>query len=601
MMKQKVYCLIVAAGFMSMVLFMHSPSVAQTMVSGPSMNRLDAKSLFGNPALTSFTSSGLSMGIRGYQLGFLDTNYRLNDQYISLHTRNLWVSNLAGALQVVQHQTPLLDETAFGGSLSYRVTPKLAAGAQISVLHFGYNEKDFDLVDPNDPVFATGSSRTTWNSTLGILYQPVHNASLSAGLRNINRPVLSPSGDGYRMPLEGFVGGSYSVGAFRGMMDLHLNDYGLKSYLYAEVFTTRGDYVRLGTDDVFEVFEIDAQVNTGRGLNVNYQLQYPLTDVGSLGRGTHLIGVSFQFNRSRAVPKQRDLPVGDLAYAFPVAEPPPALQLVVKAEDEHVFMKEIEIRYIVDEQIEDERLARLSIRDLPNTDALTGTVDLPFRDRERVPSVPTSIEMSSSYSGKYNRFLDQITSWATEEQDRILTIVAANGNPLRAAGIRNRIAESAAKPIGIAIQTTSMDSLRQKSDTAPLTRAMLENQNTVFVEPNDVTVNVLLTSSPRVASWKLVVENDRNEIVKTITGNGMLPSDIVWNWQDDNGRYVEPGVYKYYLEASDVRGGSVRSNERIIYVQKVLRKITVRISEIPDHIDELLDSYDEVDLILKND
>ena len=602
MTKQKVITFFVVAAITLIILFTYTSAVvAQTMVTGPTMNRLDTKSIFGNPALTSFASSGLSMGIRGYQLGFLDNNYRLNDQYISLHSRNLFVTDLAGGFHIVQRQTPLLDETALGGSLAYRLSPKLAAGIQFSVLHYGYNEDDFDLVDPNDPVFSSGTSKTTWNTTLGVLYKPVHNISLSAGLRNLNHPVLSPSGDQYRLPREAFAGGSYSIGAFRGMLDLRLNEFGLKSYLFAELFSIRGDYLRVGTDDAFELMEIDAQLNTGRGLNVNYQLQYPLNDVGSLGRGTHLIGVSFPFNRSRAIPKQRDLPQSDLAYAWPVAEPEPALQLVVKADNEHVYMKEVEIRYVVDERITDERLSRLSLGDLPNTDAVSGNVTLPFRDREQVPSAPTSIEMSRSYSNKYNQFLDQITGWAKEEQERLLTIVAANGNPLRATGIRNRITGSSSDPVRVSIQNAEMDSLQQTISDIPLTRAMLEDQQTLIVEPDEVLIKVLLSSSPRVAEWRLTVENDQGEIVKTITGNGTLPPIISWNWQNNDRRYVDPGVYSYYLEATNTQGRTVRSNKRLIYVQKVVRKITVRISEIPENLDELIDSYDEIDLILKND
>jgi hypothetical protein len=146
-----------------------------------------------------------------------------------------------------------------------------------------------------------------------------------------------------------------------------------------------------------------------------------------------------------------------------------------------------------------------------------------------------------------------------------------------------------------------MDSLQQTISDIPLTRAMLEDQQTLIVEPDEVLIKVLLSSSPRVAEWRLTVENDQGEIVKTITGNGTLPPIISWNWQNNDRRYVDPGVYSYYLEAMNTQGRTVRSNKRLIYVQKVVRKITVRISEIPENLDELIDSYNEIDLILKND
>lgn len=600
---------------------------AQDYVNGPSANRFDTKSALYNPALISFMPSGLSMGIRGYQLGFLENNYRHYDQYLMIQTPELGLQNLGSAFQLMQQKTPLLNRTSMSGALSYRLNSSLSAGVQLSMMHYAYNTDDFDLVDPGDPVFGTASSKTTLNSNIGVFYTPTAETSLSAGVRNINRPKISPGETGYQLPRELFLGGSYRYRNVRALADIRWNDLGLKSYFFGEVFSSDGHYLRLGTDDTFEVLELDLQLNTKKRMQFHYQVQYARNDVGSLGSGTHMVGIRFGLNRTEKdnLPEIFDDSVEQFtadAESIPVTEIEDGVEeslaatyYNVSSTTEFLQVREIEVVYEVAEHVDDERLSKLKFGDLPTADPATGELMKPISNRSAESATADSSSIMDAYSDNYERFFNQITTWSETDDSRRINLVTPEDQTSRATSLKNRIQSDSSDTTSasnlVIVQKTSavnedgtdsgapMESQALNRDLA-VTRALLQDRKSVSFEPSAASFTISTNATADVQNWVLVIENDQSVRIRTITGEGAVPTTITWDWLTEQGQPIAPGVYKYYVEATDRRGSTTISNNRALYVQKVHRKVTIQISDIPDNLNDLLERFDEVDLILKN-
>ena len=83
----------------------------------------------------------------------------------------------------------------------------------------------------------------------------------------------------------------------------------------------------------------------------------------------------------------------------------------------------------------------------------------------------------------------------------------------------------------------------------------------------------------------------------TFAGSGQLPDELAWDWLDDTGTVIAPGVYQYRLYWTDQQGERHASNRRKVYVQKFLRKVTVRVTR---DIEPLQQDADRIELRIQH-
>ena len=90
-------------------------------------------------------------------------------------------------------------------------------------------------------------------------------------------------------------------------------------------------------------------------------------------------------------------------------------------------------------------------------------------------------------------------------------------------------------------------------------------------------------------SWMLAIRDEDDELVWARTGEGALPKSIRWEAVSDSGDTIPGGVYRFQLTWTDAGGGVGKSNEHSLYVRKVLRRITLEVTQDPSQFDNGVD------------
>ncbi|MFQ5627292.1 MAG: hypothetical protein ACE5I1_00915 [bacterium] len=82
--------------------------------------------------------------------------------------------------------------------------------------------------------------------------------------------------------------------------------------------------------------------------------------------------------------------------------------------------------------------------------------------------------------------------------------------------------------------------------------------------------------------WQLTITDAKGRAVKTFSGKNKLPSQIEWDWQDDRGATVPPGIYSCKLTAR-----TIYNNDRIapagpLPVVLAKRKVKLKFGKEPN-------------------
>jgi len=244
-----------------------------------------------------------------------------------------------------------------------------------------------------------------------------------------------------------------------------------------------------------------------------------------------------------------------------------------------------------------EALAHLSEYDLGELGDDPRIDRSPYRETEQptVP-IPESVQFTSTISPQYSQAIDFILEKLGRNEIESVDILADDGSEMRAAGLRNELRTQSGKPI-----TVRKISLTTEGDTArfasPVHPDMVIDENISEMEPASARIQAINTYSGSIRNWELQITDAGENAIHTIRGNSSLPGTIEWDWRLDNGEFIEPGVYSYVLSWASADGSQYQSNLRSLYVQKILRKITINITK---DIQKILNDPDAIEIILKN-
>lgn len=76
-------------------------------------------------------------------------------------------------------------------------------------------------------------------------------------------------------------------------------------------------------------------------------------------------------------------------------------------------------------------------------------------------------------------------------------------------------------------------------------------------------------AAAQVASWTITIRNDREEVVRTLSGASALPASVSWDGRLDSGRSIAGGeIYQYQLEAVFADGAVAASPRRLVGVNR---------------------------------
>jgi hypothetical protein len=571
---------------------------SQDFIEGTSVSTMDVKSILINPAILSFRSSQVSMGVKIYQIGFDERNqtgYRQG--FFSISDPTLITRNLGVGLHINYFDSPIFSKSQAGFSLSYRILNTLSAGVSATVLHHGYNTSKFDLIDPNDPVFESGSSTFSLNSSFGLMYIPAPNLHIAVGVRNLNTPTISLIDDAYTLERQFFLGTSYSLNNWRAILELKQlgDDSELQAFL--ESFSTRGFYARMGTNNRFDSGIAEFQAFLFGSLSVNYQFQMPLNNLVGASFGTHMISFVFDFNRIPNVPPRAQPNASLLEYSFVHKNPIVNTGIIIHSDSDHLRVLEQNIDRKVSDTVPQAALESLSGYDLFYFDPDSDSLLVPYQNLVETGPTSQSISITESITRRYDQTLNDLIQNVGRKQIDALTFIINDGTSVRASGLRNRL--MAGSPNNL-----KMEVLKNVSNTADsmmtdqqFSTSLLRSESRTVLAPDTTRVNIFVTQDIDIRSWEFVVENSQGQVEYQYRGTGYPPNEFKWDFKDSNGVVLQPGIFEYMIRVIDSQGSIVQSNKRSIYVQKTVRNVILTITLDPDI---LHDREGSIRLILKN-
>ena len=140
------------------------------------------------------------------------------------------------------------------------------------------------------------------------------------------------------------------------------------------------------------------------------------------------------------------------------------------------------------------------------------------------------------------------------------------------------------------------DSLRANTKVGLSSVKALETLTSLSVQATTFQITPV-TRMARPKVWRLLVRDVDGNTVKKFTGTGLPITEVRWDWQTDEGKLVTPGLYNYQLEWVGPDDKVNKTEHKYIAVQKLLRHITVEITNHPKRIGA---DADEVNIILKD-
>ena len=200
--------------------------------------------------------------------------------------------------------------------------------------------------------------------------------------------------------------------------------------------------------------------------------------------------------------------------------------------------------------------------------------------------------LQGSYSQLYKESIKELGRALSADSMKDLKISGPGSQLMKAAGVRNQLVKAgSASRNQITISIPKVDAADQKY--AGGQTAFMPREDLVLYEP-DHTLLFLNTSYlfDHVQSWAMQITDIEGKVVKTFNGSDTLPASLTWDWRSDEGQHIAPGVYRYGLEWVDSLGNAYQSNKRKLYVQKMLRKITIEITRDIEAIREEADAVE---------
>lgn len=308
-----------------LVLWANAPARAQQLIEGPVTSLLDSKSLLANPALLPFHRSALAVGVNVYHLDLGDEgglfNQGFRQGFLTLSTPHLFNQYVGVGVTVQYFDSPIFRRGLFGVQLATRILPFLAIGGNLAGYSISYNESNFDLVDPGDPVFERGTGKMVVTASVGFFAQPSPYLSVAAGARNVNEPNVSLIDDAVVAHRELFGGLSLTTGPVRSTFEVIEQQGTLEGRAFLEFFTTGGTFLRGGgrfdTDQMdFYAGQVEVQLRIAGGISVNYSFDLPISNLRGNSFGSHqltiILGLGSPSLRPPVLLPKRSLDVQDL-------------------------------------------------------------------------------------------------------------------------------------------------------------------------------------------------------------------------------------------------------------------------------------------------
>ena len=542
------------------------PSVvsSQQLIEANVADPTDMRSALINPAASSLTHSHVLVGMKVFHGGFLNSNaLGIRNQFFNISLSDVPYLHTGLSLSAYHLGTPIYAKTAFGLGMSKGFFDKLYVGGKLEAIHSGFNEKEFDLVDENDPVFSQGTGKTVLSVGSGLLFCPSRTLNVGFSVHHLNQPNISLIDENVHESLLTDLGVSYAYSYFR----LSAGVMGVGSDFYPNLYlsTDYWDFVHFRVGYEYSGLTFGCHFQVTRKIELNYDLNIPLSGIMGESLGSHQVNLVFYLKKPEEPPAD-----------FDVFVEKDSLFVLERWFDQHV---EPGIPTAVVEK------------------SLEATIPEYMPD-ESTQHVVSTFE-AKYYTKRYRAFLDSLSKIIRIDSPAAVRIVAADEDIERAVGIKDYLTNmnpEAKRFITVVSTKTIEDIVSLKNLELIEEKAIGDRLFKRYVSDKRTTVRISSGNDVRVDIWQLQIGNDAGDVIRQYTGGRRVPSRLQWDWRDSEGKFVEPGWYRVVFRWKGKEENLRESPAIPVQIVKRSQHVMIHVSEEMQDLDQ---ESDVIDIILK--
>ncbi len=272
----------------------------------------DARVMFYNAAAASVLPGQAYFGLQFLHPGAIPGNtFAVKASQFALSWPEVYGLPLTLGAHAQHLSSPLYRDGRYGLNLAWRLRDWFALGADLALVHKGYNEEKFNLKDPNDPVFRNGSSGTAFDPALGIYSRLNENLSFGASVFHLQKPNLALAAESaYHLPREALAGMVFTRGFARLDAGLQYRRAEWRPTFGAEIFAGRLGRLRVGYGHEHAV--IEGQMRVQASTSLLYSFKAAANDLSPVSAGSHEFGLLFALPWLQAAPSEAEAPAFQL-------------------------------------------------------------------------------------------------------------------------------------------------------------------------------------------------------------------------------------------------------------------------------------------------
>lgn len=575
-MQKMNYQKLLTIGVLSLALLVSYQSASgQNLIAGDPSDTFDLQAVFVNPAVIPFHHRQILVGMRLYQVGFLNASqFGLRSSYIGFTLPQIFSGLLDVGFTGQNFSTQLYDQTNFSLQLAKQALERVFVGAKYNLFTKSYHREYFDLENDNDPVFANGTLKFAHSFGAGLVVFPWSHLALSFSCDHINQPDVSLFKTADRQPMTLDFGARYSFGHFSSSIYFNNQHNFWQMNGVFESRPTPTTIFKIGY--VQNAAKFEAQLDVRNGFSINYMFDYPFYEVNQLSRGCHQITCLVQLDHKV---KLKELQFSKYNNGkFPLFDLP--AQVTVELDCDNLEIVSRRIVHTVDPKIPPGALAYLTDIDLSLTDTTIHLSDFRTHGNPNRKE-PAALYGSPKYSKKYQDYLERLIRQSDRAGNQPVELISDANSLDRANHMRSNLITG--KPeLEHKIQIKKLDDQVQGMSLA--TPGAIPATTNDIIEVNPKTAIFRITSikikndnSP----WELVITDHSGNLVKSFRGKGELPAAISWDWRDARGNLVAPNLYFYHFQCRDKKETSIQSPHQSFYVKKISRTVYVDLRSSP--------------------
>ncbi|MCA9730728.1 type IX secretion system membrane protein PorP/SprF [candidate division KSB1 bacterium] len=521
-----------------------------------------------NPAIIPFQDEQLVVGTQALHAGFLDNStfgLRHDIFQVSLPAVRNW--NLSLGLRGEHFNTPIFKQNRLGMQAAFLVRDNISCGVNIGFLNQSFDKDEFQLVDKNDPVFASGSSVFVADVGLGLVYQRDEKWRYGLALDHLNRPDISLVGAGEKLPFEASGAVLYRQKYVETAIGMRTIDSRVEPII--EFSSGIQGIGTLRNGFYGSTYVAGGQLYLSNKFSIDYQYAYSFSELNQFSSGSHKIDFVYRFGKT------------------------PEIEYEVTALFDSLRISERYVNQVFDNVIAaKDQVVSQEMIDHGRFDALPEGAYYRFVPLDSVAPIP-----EIDFDAYLVHYQDLITHLAEQlRNDALLTLRVIV--PQRKKRVASAFVHHLHAVYGIAADKLEYGWAVNHGDEAAngygtnSASTLSRQQNLFSLAPK---IKRKYNRFIELSEWRLRIIDSGGGVLKEFVGQFDLPERIHWDWKSDSGKLLTAGNYYYYLQWRDKNGISRRSPSRKLSISKYKREVDIEVTKVSPKV---RDVSHRIDLVL---